>query len=232
MKAATAKSEKSNAADVAYDYLLNKTVSFGFYPGERINEGEVATTLEMSRAPVREALNRLSAQNFVASIKGKGFCCRKLSVTELIELMEVRADLELSAIRHVCEKAATQVLEDFIKERTRALNINPADVDNKTILEIDESFHMGIVAIANNTERSKILENINNRIRFVRQIALEEEYRRETIFREHNAILEALACRDIYKAAAAMESHMRNNSEEFKETITKSLARIYADEVL
>lgn len=232
MKVATVKTEKSNAADVAYDYLLNKTVSFGFYPGERINEGEVATTLEMSRAPVREALNRLSAQNFVASIKGKGFCCRKLSVTELIELMEVRADLELSAIRHVCEKASAEAIATFIQERTLALNVNPADVDNKTILEIDESFHMGIVAIANNSERSKILENINNRIRFVRQIALEEGHRRETIFREHNSILGALARRDVQATMAALEMHMRNNSEEFRENISKSLARIYADEVL
>ena len=51
----------SNTVDTAYARLRDKVVGFGVKPGARLNESEIATDLSMSRAPVREALNRLIA---------------------------------------------------------------------------------------------------------------------------------------------------------------------------
>lgn len=60
-----------NAASRAYEYLLQQTVTFGIRPGDRVNEVQIAAALNMSRAPVREALNRLVTQGLVRSEGGK-----------------------------------------------------------------------------------------------------------------------------------------------------------------
>jgi DNA-binding GntR family transcriptional regulator len=221
----------NNAVERAYAYLLNKTISFGFHPGERINEVELAATLEMSRAPVREALNRLVMQGLVVSESGKGFFCRKLSTKEVSELLEVRSELELSAIRHACLKASDQAIQEAVL-RWQAMEFDPATMDLEALVDIDEAFHLGVAALANNAERLNFLRNINARIRFVRRISLENEARDETFILEHSRILEAITHRDAEKAMALMESHIRSNSEELTANIHEGLARIYADEVI
>ncbi|WP_461320763.1 GntR family transcriptional regulator [Bradyrhizobium diazoefficiens] len=47
-------------------------VSYEFKPGERLNEGELAKRLGVSRTPLREALNRLNTEGFLRFTPGKG----------------------------------------------------------------------------------------------------------------------------------------------------------------
>jgi DNA-binding FadR family transcriptional regulator len=54
------------------------SVSFELKPGERLNEGEPAKRLGVSRTPLREALNRLNTEGFLRFTPGKGFFCREL----------------------------------------------------------------------------------------------------------------------------------------------------------
>lgn len=216
-----------NAAARAYDYLLHQTVTFGIRPGDRVNEVQVASTLNMSRAPVREALNRLVTQGLVTSQDGKGFFGRRLSASELAELMEVRSDLELSATRRVCVQASDDQLQE-LSESSQRTRIDPATMTIDEMVALDEQFHLAIAATAGNSERVKVLENINHRIHFVRRIVLEQEDRQSNVIREHDDIMDAIQNRDVGLAIELTEKHLQVNSENFIESLHEGLARIYA----
>lgn len=104
-------------------------------------------------------------------------------------------------------------------------------MDIETLVDADEAFHLGIAALAGNSERRRYLANINARIRFVRRINLEDASRRESSLKEHSDILDAFTGRRGEEAAALMKQHLRLSSEELKDHIKAGLARIYADDI-
>lgn len=233
-KTTTEKLEKTSssarAVERAYDFLRQQAVGFGFRPGERINEVEIAGVLNMSRAPVREALNRLVMNGLVAFEAGKGFFCRKLSVKELSELYELRSDLEIAAIRGAIANAAD---EDIwaVRESWTGVVARQKDLDIETLVNCDEQFHLDLAGLAGNAERLKYMQNINERIRFVRRINLETEGRRDTIIGEHSQILDALAVRNEKAILELMKHHLEFSSADLRSHIHEGIARIYADEM-
>ncbi|MBN5182469.1 GntR family transcriptional regulator [Serratia marcescens] len=219
-----------STADRAYQHLLQKVIVFDVPPGERINEVEVASTLEMSRAPVREALNRLLSESMVAFEPGKGFFCRKLSATEISQLFEVRADLECAAIRQLC------LLSDHSKisrMRKKWIDIesNERSIDINSLVEMDEGFHLELVSLTGNSEKFKFLKIINSRIRFVRQINLEDLNRKSTSLAEHVVILDAILDRHESVAASLLDSHLKVTIEQAKRHISTGLSRIFASDI-
>ena len=85
--------------EALYIRLKERAVNFEFRPGERINEGAIARELDASRTPLREALNRLVAERLIAFRPGQGFFCRALDSRTIFELYEMRAVIEVAAVR-------------------------------------------------------------------------------------------------------------------------------------
>lgn len=219
------------AVKKAYEYLRDKTIAFGFRPGERINEVELANVLDMSRAPVREALNRLVVGGFVAFEPGKGFFCRKFSVTEISELFGVREDLELAAARQACQNATDEQLATLMTNWQIIVETHTSMSIDELILS-DEQFHIELASLAGNSERIRVLQNINERIRFVRKINIEREDRRINFVGEHTKIAQAFLMRDENLVMELMKYHLGLNSKELKTNIHEGLARIYAEEMV
>lgn len=234
MKAKSDQSKQSNAGSVAvkraYDYIKHGIIEFELMPGSRINEVELAAALDMSRAPVREALNRLVDGGFVTFLPGKGFFCRRLTLSDIADLYEVRFDLETAAVRKACGKhddPAVAELADFwdsIAERQQSMTIDE-------LIAADEEFHMRIARIAGNAEREKLLQNIYERIRFIRRIHIETEPRRTEFVREHVRLVEAIRRNDPEEATATIALHLGANSRELNDDIREALARIYAEDL-
>ncbi len=51
-----------SAAQLVYDQLKKKIIDFEIYPGTRITESEIAEDFQVSRTPVRAALQRLETE--------------------------------------------------------------------------------------------------------------------------------------------------------------------------
>ena len=71
-----AKSSKTRPADTGlrvYEILRQQAIEYGFRPGERVNEVKLATELNVSRTPVRAALNRLVSEGLLTMVPNKGF---------------------------------------------------------------------------------------------------------------------------------------------------------------
>lgn len=225
-----AKESSTLAVKRAYDHIKEQAVNFSIRPGEQINEIEVANDLEMSRVPVREALNRLVVGGFVSFDHGKGFFCRKFSESEMKELYAVRFDLEMGAVRQACQEGndadISAILSDWEKIAATYL-----DMPQDELISLDEAFHLKIAALCGNMERVAFLQNIYERIRFVRRIHIEKDSRRNDLVKEHLGLAQAILQRDQALATQFLDYHLGVNSQELKENIRTGMLRIYAADV-
>ena len=90
------------------EHIVEGIVSGRWKPGERIVERRIATELEVSQTPVREALRELESLRLIESAPNKGVRVRNLTAADLEESYPVRAGLEQIA----AELAAERLAED------------------------------------------------------------------------------------------------------------------------
>ena len=214
----------------AYDYIRDMSIDFATRPGEQINEVDVASILQISRVPVREALNRLTVGGFVYFDPGKGFFCRKFSETEMRELYSVRFDLELGAVRQACQEGTDDDISSILSD-WKKIEDAYTSISQEELIPLDELFHMRIAALSGNSERIAFLQNIYERIRFVRKINIETDSVRESLVHDHINLVQAIFKRDVELAVKLLADHLWVNSQELKENIRTGMLRIYAEDM-
>ena len=209
-----------------YQRLKAKVVAFHLRPGDRLNEGALAKEFEVSRTPLREALNRLVAEKFVEFRAGSGFFCRALKAQEIFDLFEMRRILEVANARAACERATDGELQDL----SDALYATGLEAEGLTVAEAcarDEAFHMGIANLAGNAVVTGQLGQINERIRFIRWI--EMSHRVTKTKEQHKAIMAALLARDADTAAQELAAHIDKRMDQILNSVREGIANIFMD---
>ncbi|MDI9391298.1 MAG: GntR family transcriptional regulator, partial [Synergistota bacterium] len=75
-----------------------------YKPGDWLNESDIALELEVSKAPVREALRELAAKGLVKMVPRKGSYVAAFSEAEIEELYNLRFFLEMQIYKDIIEK--------------------------------------------------------------------------------------------------------------------------------
>ncbi len=91
------------------EHIVEGIVSGRWQPGERIVERRIATELQVSQTPVREALRELESLRLIESSPNKGVRVRALTAADLEEIFPVRAGLEQIAAELAAERLAKDV---------------------------------------------------------------------------------------------------------------------------
>lgn len=205
--------ETANPANVdrIYDAVRELAASYTIKPDERINEGSLAKSLGASRTPVREALNRLVAEDLLVFQAGKGFFCRALDPQQIFDLYELRVIVEEAAVTLACERASDSGIEALRAD----LMANGQDYEGKSVKQLvayDEHFHESLVGLSGNSELVKRLQNINARIRFVRWFDMEQ---RVSVTRgEHRELMAQLAKRDAAACRKILRGHIEKRLDQ------------------
>lgn len=216
---------RDSYVDRAYDQLRRMAIGYHLKPGQRLNEGELARQLGVSRTPLREALNRLVTEGFLRFMPGKGFFCRELDPKEIYELYQLRKALEVGAIKLSVQHAAMpdiEAIERFLLE-------TGPDAGGRTTAELvslDETFHERLMQLSGNSEMLQVLRNVNARIQFVRWVDMDRVSRPVTQA-EHRQIIERLKARDEFGCIAALEKHIDRRQDQITAAIKEGFAQIY-----
>ena len=211
------------SADRVYDQVRLMAMTYQFRPGERINEIELSTRLNVSRTPLREALNRLVAEGFVTTLTNRGFFGRLLDATEIHDLYEFRCLLEQSIIRLACERATDAALDELEQfARTRPAGEHSVSIE---ALRHDEEFHLRIARLTGNGEFVRALASVNSRIHFVRWIDLRRRPHHDGS--AHSKIVSLLRQRDPEACADYLGAMIRRRHDEIVDVIRTGIAEIY-----
>ncbi|MFR4479849.1 MAG: GntR family transcriptional regulator, partial [Fusobacterium sp.] len=77
-----------------YEILKEMIISGKLKYNERIEEDALATSLEVSRTPVREAINKLEQEGWINIIPRRGMFVSNVSLKEINDIFQVRLNLE------------------------------------------------------------------------------------------------------------------------------------------
>jgi len=190
----------------AYRHLKTQIMSATLPPGASLNEQEIAARLGTSRAPVREAIRKLEQEGLAMRYPNRGAILTKLSMTEVLEIWQLREILEPAA----CGLAAGRIDRAALADLERRL----ADLKRREVgpeayeafLQADVSLHSLVVDSTANQTLRQLMHTLNRRITQVRVVTSPARFR--SAVDEHLAIVAALQARDAGRAAEAMRRHL------------------------
>src|SRR5712691_10619616 len=90
-----------------------------FQPGERLHEVKLTALLEVSRTPVRAALQKLASEGLLDYTPNRGYTLREFSLSEVVNAYEVRAVLEGLAARLSAERGLSESRRAAISQALR-----------------------------------------------------------------------------------------------------------------
>jgi DNA-binding GntR family transcriptional regulator len=206
-----------------YSYLRRRIRDLEIPPGAALRKNEIAIECGVSRAPVSEAIARLSAEGLVDVYPQSGSFVCPIRPDDVRESMFIRMGLELEAIRRVtliADQALLERLKANIEAQGQALAAVPLDAAKYD--DLDEELHAEIVARLNSPRARHLLESARVLLDRPRYLALPEDHRPQDTFEEHRRIVDAIGTGDPDLAAAAMRVHLANVAA----AIEKKLAQI------
>ncbi|MDM7860860.1 GntR family transcriptional regulator [Alteromonas sp. ASW11-36] len=202
------------SADKLFLQLRNDIVEGVIPAGQKLSENELSTTYQVSRAVIREGINRLESCHLVERRANVGARVVALSATGLVELYDVRESLEGMAAR----LAARHMSDDEIDELFALLTEHHSTAkDGETYYQEagDVDFHYRIVLGSKNQQLIQFLVNgIYHLVRMYRVQLGMAGPRVSTAYDEHLQIVKAISNRDEELAEMLMRRHIlysRNN---------------------
>ncbi|MEE2523162.1 GntR family transcriptional regulator [Pseudarthrobacter sp. J75] len=186
---AKARDDEARAEQV-YQLVLEGIVEGRFAQGSRLRERELSEMYQVSRIPVREAIQRLEQDGFVATFPRRGAVVRQLTLTDVNDLFDVRLCLESFAAR----MAAVRVSEGLPGERLRELlDASTAAIDEHRMADvapISAEIHAEIVRMSGNRLLVDSVKPLFGRMRWI--FGLSHNRSHELQRDEHTALCNAI----------------------------------------
>lgn len=201
-----------SAVERAYTHVADAIISGDLAASALITEGDVATTLGLSRTPVREAFLALESAGLLRLFPKKGAVVTAIDDTETAELLQVRALLETKAVQVLGERP--QQVESVDAE-LRALIQTQADAaaagDLLAYARADHSFHSRIVDETGNRVIDDIYATLGPRLeRLVHRVAVRDPDNITRLIDEHRELADHLRAGDTAAYAAALRLHLES----------------------
>ena len=199
---------RDNLSDSVVLKLRHLIVDGQLAAGARINEVHLSRQLAISRTPLREALARLAQEGALRSVARIGYFVRPLTVEEFEQLYDIRPILDPEALRlaGLPSRERMQQLQDLNDAIGRAH-------DSDAIINLDDEFHMELIAACPNQVLIDLIRQIMQRTRRYEMALMRESRNVAVATANHKEIMTALRKRDLRAACAALRNNLRTGRE-------------------
>ena len=196
---------RNTGADFVYDELKRQIISLELKPGERVYEPAMASALQVSRTPLREAIRRLISESLLEQQRTGGVLVPALDEAAISELYEVRAAMESLMARNACLKATQADIDalEAILERNAAM-VGFADEAMKQGMAL----HGKLAGIAGNSWARRFHDQISNQMERYRHFTNSTQERRDQALAQHRRLVAAVAAGDPDRAARIAFDHV------------------------
>lgn len=211
--------------ELAYRLVRDDIVEHRLPPGSKLNQEEIAATLDMSRSPVREALYRLEQEGYLS--KGaQGYTVYTMKIGDYMALLDLRIAIETLATRLCCSRIrisemkkieknlldTKKLLEEGIEtawnEDFEITNRKKAEILLYELGKKDREFHELIIRASHNRYVVEAYNEMLPRIHFFRYSALDVNACLNMLER-HKAVYSAITSRDEELSAQRMATHLQ-----------------------
>ena len=190
-----------------FEELKRAIISRTYQPGEILNERKLASEMDVSRTPVREAIQLLSNEGGVKVIPWKGAVVQSVTLQDIEEAMQLRMAIEPVVIDLVIYKIGEKeisYLEKLFEEQMTLAQVGDAE---NFILQ-DQEFHLFLAELTGNQRLCQIMRQLRDIHLRIGVEAMQQSHRFPEIIEEHGNILECLKTNEILGARRAMLEHL------------------------
>ena len=197
--------ENSTVAARITEAIAEQIIAGTLKPDAPLRQDHVAREFNSSHVPVREAFRQLEAQHLVVALPRRGVRVAPLDATAIREISEMRAALEVVALRHAVPKmsqAHIAKIEMALIEGDNAETLQEFEAANR-------AFHRALVAPCGMPRLLASLDGLqraNSRLVFA--MARSAGWRPRSN-QDHRLILQALRARDIEQASSLLARHIQ-----------------------
>lgn len=199
--------ESEARAEGVYRSLLRAIIAGEHIPGSRLKERELSERHEVSRIPVRQALQRLESEGFVITEPRRGAIVKPLSRADVEELFDARLCIEPFATKHAAQRIASGVetpqrLAELLDGATQHFEQG----DDAEGISENLQFHAEIVRLSGNSLLIRSLQPMLGRMEWI--FRLTHTARETDQPAEHRQLADALMRGNADLAASLAYAHI------------------------
>ena len=202
--------------EVVYEELKMQILKGSIIPGTRMMEVELAEEMGVSRTPIREAIRKLEKEGLVTIEPRRGAYASMISTEDMVEILEVRQDLEGLAAYFAADRMTDEKMEE-LREVSNSYNEAVKSGKMEDMIKYDTRFHHIIVESCRNKILVQMIEQLQELVLRFRYIYYDNFRRAENMPDEHEAIVAAISEGNADKARAAADIHI----DRLKELVMK-----------
>jgi DNA-binding GntR family transcriptional regulator len=154
-----ARISRETVQERVYSVLRDRLMRGGFEPGQKLKIAELATALGTSAMPVREALNRLTAERGLEAMPNRSVRVPSLSKESLRDLMEARCAIEGLAVAHAAKNMDAATLAS-LREFIVAQSATDAEHISEGSARQNREFHFAIYRKSGSAVLLPIIESL------------------------------------------------------------------------
>ncbi|WP_254275687.1 GntR family transcriptional regulator [Halomonas sp. 3H] len=210
--------EKRSNAQRLKDSLEDDIINGRRTPGERLDPEALGREFNVSRTPVREAIQQLVASGLVTVSPKKGTFVARVGIDQLIEMFEVMAELEGMCGRLAARRISVEELVGLREALARCEAAAEAGDPDEYYYE-NEEFHHRIYAASHNTFLAGEARQLKQRLKPYRRLQLQVRQRIGGSLAEHREIIAAIERGDASAAEEALRQHVLIQGERFSDFV-------------
>jgi DNA-binding GntR family transcriptional regulator len=204
-------------SDKAYHLIRQKIITLELLPLAPLDEQTLMESLNLGRTPIREALQRLAAEDLVSIVPRRGMFVAEISLTDLQKIFELRMLLEGFCARLAAQRATEEQLarlEAIIQE----LDTVPGE-NGTALMTIDEQFHEMLYEAADNEFLADTLRRLHALSFRIWYLVLDRLGSIRSAMEQHIEIAAALKVRDGAQAETLLQQHIFEFQMEIKSVL-------------
>jgi len=194
--------------DIAYQFIKKRILNCEILGGERIREDILAEELNISRTPVREAINQLIVEGLVKSVPRKGLYCVEMTIDSINDLCDMRYIHEAYAVKRNIQNCTPENIDEIVK---LAQQFENAVKNNQSGADCDNRLHELLIHFAGNSQLISMHSLIVNHLHILYVMTETKAPRQlasKTAIDQHYLLLECLRNKDEALALATIEKHV------------------------
>jgi len=210
--------QSGTLASSVYDQLRDDLLSGRLKPGEKLRAEYLRERYNVGNSPIREALNRLSADGLVVREDQKGFHVSSVSKEDLAELVKTRCWLEETALRESISNRNVEWEERLVLAFHRVSRVprsanESSYASNPEWERLHADFHRVMISACGSRWLLAFCDQLRDQADRYRQLAASASFRQRNEGDEHRAIMDAAINGDPDRAVELLKSHYSRTLE-------------------
>jgi DNA-binding GntR family transcriptional regulator len=200
---------RQSSPEVIAESLRQAIIGGQLQPGESLRQENLAQHFCVSRIPVREALRQLESERWIVFHRHRGARVSALSAQEVREIYEIRASLEVTALR----LAAPHHDPESLKKAAALLRASRGEGNRSLYVQRNREFHLALYAPAGRARLLAMIDSLHSQGERYLRLKLDMPSYKRRSDEEHQQILEAVRVGEIDRAVQILEPHLLQTGE-------------------